>query len=128
MGKHTVTILPMHKIVEVEEGTTLLEAQIQAGLKPDAPCGGKGTCGKCLVEIIYDDEIKIEKACQVEVHENMTIKVKLKGGKHQLLMQGAERELVLDSAGKSCVVQVKPPHLELIDSEWNRIARLLQQS
>jgi len=27
----------------------LLQAQIAAGLRPDAPCGGKGTCGsRCL--------------------------------------------------------------------------------
>jgi len=35
----------------VPEGMTVLEAEIQAGLKPDAPCGGAGKCGKCLVRI-----------------------------------------------------------------------------
>ena len=39
------------KQVEVPEGTTILEAERLAGLLPDAPCGGAGTCGKCLVII-----------------------------------------------------------------------------
>ncbi|MCD7833504.1 MAG: ASKHA domain-containing protein [Lachnospiraceae bacterium] len=38
-------------IVSVPEDMTVLEAEIQAGLKPDAPCGGAGKCGKCLVRI-----------------------------------------------------------------------------
>ena len=33
--------------IEVPVGTSVLEAEIQAGLAPDAPCGGQGTCGKC---------------------------------------------------------------------------------
>ena len=49
MKRHTVTFLPDHIRVAAEAGTSLLQAQIAAGLHPDAPCGGKGTCGKCLV-------------------------------------------------------------------------------
>lgn len=37
--------------ISVTAGTTVLAAAIAAGLKPDAPCGGRGTCGKCLVRI-----------------------------------------------------------------------------
>ena len=37
--------------IEVEDGISVLEAEIQAGLRPDAPCGGLGKCGKCLVKI-----------------------------------------------------------------------------
>ena len=34
-----------------EQGESLLSALQRAGLRePDAPCGGNGTCGKCLVE------------------------------------------------------------------------------
>ena len=44
---YTVTFLPQNLVLEVEEGTTLLAAEQMAGLEPDAPCGGKGICGKC---------------------------------------------------------------------------------
>ena len=49
MKRYTVTFLPDNISVPVEAGTSLLSAQIAAGLRPDAPCGGKGTCGKCKV-------------------------------------------------------------------------------
>lgn len=32
--------------MEVPLGVTVLEAEIRAGLEPDAPCGGQGSCGK----------------------------------------------------------------------------------
>lgn len=37
--------------VEVPEGTELLDAAALAGVSIQAPCGGKGTCGKCAVRI-----------------------------------------------------------------------------
>lgn len=121
MEKYTVKFKPMDTQIIVNEGTTLLEAQILAGLKPDAPCGGKGTCGKCLVEVLYDDGPEILKACETQVYENITIKVKNKGGKHQLLMQGTEREIILDSAIKSQILKIDRPTVDNINSEWDRI-------
>ena len=50
------------KTVEVEAGTTILEAEIAAGLNPDAPCGGKGVCGKCRCLIKKGTESVL--ACQ----------------------------------------------------------------
>ena len=44
-----ITFIREKKCIEVPDGTTILEAEIQAGLCPDAPCGGQGKCGKCLV-------------------------------------------------------------------------------
>ena len=64
-----VTFLPMDITVTVEPGTTLLQAQIQAGLHPDAPCGGKGTCGKCTVEV---DGNSVS-ACKTPVFQNTTV-------------------------------------------------------
>ena len=49
--KHNVVFLPNGIRVSVEAGRTIMEAMIEAGLAPDAPCGGKGTCGKCRVII-----------------------------------------------------------------------------
>ena len=51
MSQFTVTFLPDNITIQVEENTTVLQAQIAAGLRPDAPCGGRGTCGKCRVTI-----------------------------------------------------------------------------
>jgi len=37
--------------VEVPAGTSLLEAAAEAGLLLEAECGGRGTCGSCLMEV-----------------------------------------------------------------------------
>ena len=69
MLQHTVTFLPDGISVPVEAGCTLLQAQIAAGLRPDAPCGGKGTCGKCKVSLEGKDVL----ACQTLVDRDMTV-------------------------------------------------------
>ena len=69
MNQFTVTFLPDVISVPVEEGTTLLQAQIAADLHPDAPCGGKGTCGKCKV-ILEEKEVL---ACQTPIHRDRDI-------------------------------------------------------
>ena len=70
MMQYTVTFLPENRSVTVPAGTTLLQAQILAGLRPDAPCGGKGTCGKCRV-LLEGAEVL---ACQTEVDRDMTVR------------------------------------------------------
>ena len=66
---YTVTFLPAGISVEVEAGTSLLSAQISAGLRPDAPCGGKGICGKCRVTVNGDSVL----ACSTAVRQDMTV-------------------------------------------------------
>ena len=67
-----VTFLPQNLTVTVPAGTSLLQAQIDAGLRPDAPCGGRGTCGKCRV-VLDGQEIL---ACQTAVDRDMTVHTK----------------------------------------------------
>ena len=56
--------------VEVPEGTTLLEALRLAKLTPDAPCGGKGKCGKCAVRQVKGEKVL---SCQTVVDRDMDI-------------------------------------------------------
>ena len=46
-----VTFLPDSITVSIPEGELLLEAARLAGLSVETPCGGRGTCGKCLCRI-----------------------------------------------------------------------------
>jgi len=71
MKQYSVTFLPDEISVSVDEGTSLLQAQIKAGLITDAPCGGKGTCGKCKV-LLEGKEIL---SCQTPVHQTMTVHI-----------------------------------------------------
>ncbi len=43
---------PSGRTFEAEVGASLLESSRKAGIDIDAPCGGKGTCGKCIVRIV----------------------------------------------------------------------------
>ena len=67
--RYPITFLPQNLCIGVEENTTLLQAQIVAGLRPDAPCGGKGTCGKCRVWVDGREVL----ACQTLVRGAMTV-------------------------------------------------------
>ncbi len=46
-----VVFYPQLKRVEVEPGTSLLDAADKAGVLIDASCNGKGTCGACKVQV-----------------------------------------------------------------------------
>ena len=70
MGQFTITFQPGGVQVTVPEGTTLLRAQIQAGLGPDAPCGGRGSCGKCRVTLQDGREVL---ACQTPVEGDQVV-------------------------------------------------------
>lgn len=66
----TVLFLPDGISVKVEENCTLLKAGILAGLRPDSPCGGKGTCGKC--KVLLDGQEVL--ACQTLVDREMKVR------------------------------------------------------
>ena len=46
-----VAFQPSGKVISVSSGTELLDAARQAGVDVESPCGGRGTCGKCMVRI-----------------------------------------------------------------------------
>jgi uncharacterized 2Fe-2S/4Fe-4S cluster protein (DUF4445 family) len=50
-----VTLLPFETSVEVPAGTNLLEAIRTANLPLKATCGGQGTCGDCVVQVVRGD-------------------------------------------------------------------------
>ena len=47
-----IKFFPSGITAEAAEGEPLREAAARAGIEIEAPCGGEGTCGKCLVKII----------------------------------------------------------------------------
>ena len=87
--------------VTVKEGTTVLEAERIAGLSPDAPCGGAGKCGKCMVKINGD----VEKACQTKITADTEVETLEKESEHRILVKGTERAVTFS------------PELEILDIE-----------
>ncbi|MCP4751694.1 MAG: DUF4445 domain-containing protein [Proteobacteria bacterium] len=51
-----ITLQPSGKAIDVQPNTELQDAVRQVGLEIDTPCGGKGTCGNCVVRVV-DGEV-----------------------------------------------------------------------
>ena len=126
---YQVKILPIDKIIEVEAGTTYLDAQIQAGLHPDAPCGGIGTCGKCLVDVAEgilsaeeaeSAKILTVKACQTEVTHDLTLIIR-EETEHRILETGLQRKIELSPAIRSGLIHVERCQMGDNSSDWQRV-------
>ena len=85
----TVRFLPFENEVNIDSGTSILDAIKQAELPRKTTCGGKGTCGECTVQIlkgIFQNKPSaalpkqlLKKgyvlACLTEVQDNLTIQL-----------------------------------------------------
>ena len=88
-NKYKVKFLPFSSTVSVSSGTSILDAARKVDLFLKTTCGGKGTCGDCVVRIIsgtyqsklssaLSDELIRQGyalACQTEVNDNLTIQL-----------------------------------------------------
>lgn len=85
---HEVVFSKEGKQVNVAEGTTLLQAAREVGVVLEAPCDGRGTCGKCRVKAVgmmslpgqvemqQLDEVlaaDVRFACQAKVYGNVQV-------------------------------------------------------
>lgn len=91
MAGFKVRFLPQDKMIEVPENTTILGAERMAGLEPDAPCGGRGVCGKCNVTIELDGKSEVVSACQTIIDRNMVVDTGRTETKHRILTDGVCR-------------------------------------
>ena len=74
----TIHCLQQHRItfqhgtyITVPAGTRLDNAIVQAGYALRTPCGGAGTCGKCLVNVLQQNVL----ACQTIVESDLDVTV-----------------------------------------------------
>jgi uncharacterized 2Fe-2S/4Fe-4S cluster protein (DUF4445 family) len=87
--KLTVKFLPFDISVDVQSGTSILDAAKKAHLPLKIGCGGKGTCGECVVQILsgnykhkptaaLTDSLVAQGyalACQVEITDNIDVQL-----------------------------------------------------
>lgn len=94
---HKITFIREHISIEVPDKTTLMEAAKAAGVFLDAPCGGMGTCGKCLVKIKEaarpSSEFKSGRACQTEVLADLMVETLKSDKEHQILTSSCIRQV-----------------------------------
>lgn len=105
--------------IEMEDGASVLEEEIRAGLRPDAPCGGLGKCGKCLVKINGE----VVKACQVRISEGETCVVETldRAGSEKILTDGFNREVVFEPGLRMVQVELEKATPGEKRSDWQRL-------
>jgi len=113
----SVRFLPSGKVVTVSGGT-ILDAAILAGIAVDAPCGGKGTCGKCLVSV--DGIPEKVRACATPVDRDMVVTTAEAEG-HRILTGAAGRAFEVDSPLKRVNVRVAKSKPGDNRSEWRKL-------
>ena len=97
-----ILVLPQQKQLLVSHGTNLMKALRDAGLGIDAPCGGKGTCGKCAVTV----NGKTVPSCSYRVMSDITV-VLPEFGQDTILTAGMMGQVAADP--------VQPGYLAAID-------------
>ncbi len=65
-NRYTVILEPISKRVNVAENSTVYNAIIALSLQISALCGGKGSCGKCMIRII-DPNAKVSEPSESEI-------------------------------------------------------------
>ena len=120
----TVTFVRENIKINVEEGTTLLEAEIRAGLCPDAPCGGQGKCGKCLVKA--DGEIV--KACMTQVKKDVQADTLIREQKAEILTEGLTRPVEYKPGLRQKKIKMEKAVLGDNRSDWERLVELTYEA
>ena len=135
--KLEVTYRPFDKSTRVPPGTTLFSAAHWVGLPIDSTCGGRGTCGKCKVQIIDGaaaltpaDHKQLEVreldegwrlSCQARVYEDTVVTVPQLLRTPKAATMGVNRLVILDPNVRKVYVELAEPTLEDQRSDIERL-------
>ncbi len=117
-----VTFKPANVTVDVEAGSTIMQAALKAGVQIDAPCGGNGKCRKCKVNVIGADGASSVLACQSEVADGMTVDVSGENEGHRILMGGITRDIAEGPAVRVVGVRLVRADTSDLRACWRRLA------
>ena len=143
---------PSGKTAQVLPQTRLLDAARQAGVNIESPCGGEGTCGKCMVRVT-GGEVDSRSlgtlphaavaegyvlACATQVlRENLVVEVPeqegTEGGQfaseneaHLVRQELLPKQWEFDPLAVKWLVKAEPPRLESGLSDLDRLTRAIQ--
>ena len=144
-----VVFKPSGQVVEVEIGTLLSDAAIEAGIPLNLPCGGQGRCGRCRVKVEHGgishrsgvrltsaemDEgwalgcqavIKGDAVVVVPEQERVEVEFVTKTVGAERIALEAEFHGELDPSVKRAHVVIEPPSLADQTTDWDRLLREL---
>lgn len=134
-----VTFLPGNQKVNLQKGSTIMQAAIAAGVSLESTCGGRGTCGKCKVQIDPDKvdptldlgkkflseaerELGWVLACRVEVEEDLVVTLSERRDAHQRktsLNQFVDMDL--NPSIQKHFLQLLAPTVKDQTPDWDRV-------
>ena len=135
--KLEVVYKPFDKSTRVPPGTTLFSAAHWIGLPIDSTCGGRGTCGKCKVQVL-EGGVEITTAdrkqlraseldagwrlsCQAKIYEDTTVNVPALLRVPKAATMGVNRLVLLDPNVRKVYVELTEPNLEDQRSDVERL-------
>ncbi len=139
-----VIFQPFGRQVVVRQGQSILDAARACGIEMNAPCGGKGTCGGCRVQIVKGTPAPSESAthtlspeelgrnlrlaCQTHVDQDMTVVIPRETllFDQQILESGVEYSVALEPGVESAYLQMQPPGVEDQRSDGDRVLDALE--
>ncbi len=129
MEKYKVTFLPENVQVEVASGETIMMAAAEGGIEFEGPCGGRGICGKCKVEIIEGKNPGTVLACQTKISEDLVVEIprlKIYLSKEKAL---TEKDFTIDivSGIEKICLQVESDSLENQTADEDRFLKALNK-
>ncbi len=146
-NKYKVKFFPFESTVSVSSGTSILDAARKANLPVKTTCGGKGTCGDCVVRVLsgtyqskhsaaLSEELFRQGyalACQTEINDNLTIQLpqfqelSIKSVSDSKFFEEHKNKISgiyeINPVVKSISLRVPPPTLEDSYSDLKRLER-----
>jgi uncharacterized 2Fe-2S/4Fe-4S cluster protein (DUF4445 family) len=147
--KAIVVFKPSGRVIEVEIGTLLSDAAVEAGEALNLPCGGQGRCGRCRVKVEHGalshrSGVRLSSAeleagwalgCQAVVkgdavvlvpeQERVEVEFITKTVGAERVALAAEFDGRLDPSIVRAHVAIEPPSLDDQTTDWDRLQREL---
>ncbi len=143
----TVTFLPSYRKIDVDLGTTILDAAQRAGLNMNVVCGGQGKCGKCVVFIQsgradfdqqkygrFFTDAELQKgaclACESTVQGDLHVVIPESTliQEQKILVEGQEQEIDFRPSVRKYYVELQPPSLSDPSPDLSRLLWGIQKS
>lgn len=125
--QYKVHFLPADVTVMCDSGKTVMDAERIAGLNFEYPCGGNGTCKKCMVNVFDGKETKTLKSCTTQIMSDITVTFISETGKHdEKVMTDSsnnditEKEVFINSGIRTLKVRVAEAQVGDIRTDFER--------
>lgn len=123
-----ITIIEQKKMQKVPEGTTLMDALRTMGAAIDAPCGGRGQCGKCQVLIqeqnASGNEWKRVTACQYPILKDLFVSL-IPAGQNLILETGSGSIHILEPVVRGILAKIPRCPIGEASSDCRRVIHAL---